>query len=197
MASTQKQIYGDTQYDYTMGVGNTLSYKNFTLDFSFDIRQGGLMYSRTADITRFTGNSITTTYNDRQPWVVPGSVVKTTAANGTVTYAPNTTAIDTEHQDDYYSAVANDRETVIDKSFIKLREVVIGYDFPKKLLGNAPIQSLSLSVIGRNLFLWTPRSNQYIDPETSTFGTDLSGQFGEFSANPSTRSVGFSVKANF
>ena len=197
VASTQKQIYGDTQYDYTMGVGNTLSYKNFTLDFSFDIRQGGLMYSRTADITRFTGNSITTTYNDRQPWVVPGSVVKTTAANGTVTYAPNTTAIDTEHQDDYYSAVANDRETVIDKSFIKLREVVIGYDFPKKLLGNAPIQSLSLSVIGRNLFLWTPRSNQYIDPETSTFGTDLSGQFGEFSANPSTRSVGFSVKANF
>jgi hypothetical protein len=45
--------------------------------------------------------------------------------------------------------------------------------------------------------LWTPKSNQYIDPETSTFGTDLRGQYGEFSSNPSTRSIGFSVKANF
>jgi TonB-linked SusC/RagA family outer membrane protein len=197
VASPEKQVYGDTQYDYTMGIGNTISYKNFTLDFSFDIRQGGLMFSRTADITRFTGNSITTTYNNRQPFIVPGSVVKVTAPDGSVTYAPNTVPVDMEHQDDYYSADALGRETVIDKSFIKLREVVLGYEFPKKLLGNAPIQSLSLSVIGRNLFLWTPKSNQYIDPETSTFGTDLSGQFGEFSANPSTRSLGFSVKANF
>ncbi|MEO8240270.1 MAG: SusC/RagA family TonB-linked outer membrane protein [Flavobacterium sp.] len=197
IASPEKQIYGDTQYDYTMGIGNTVSYKNFTLDFSFDIRQGGLMFSRTADITRFTGNSITTTYNDRQPFVVPGSVTKATATDGTVTYTPNTTAVDIEHQDDYYTSDALARETVIDKSFIKLREVVLGYEFPKKLLGNAPIQSLSFSVIGRNLFLWTPKSNQYIDPETSTFGTDLSGQFGEFSANPSTRSLGFSIKANF
>ncbi|REG98188.1 SusC/RagA family TonB-linked outer membrane protein [Flavobacterium aquicola] len=197
VASPIKQIYGDTQYDYTMGIGNTLSYKNITLDFSFDIRQGGLMYSRTADITRFTGNSITTTINDRQPWIVPGSVTKTTAADGTVTYKPNTTPIDMEHQDDYYSAVANNRETVIDKSFVKLREIIISYQFPKTFLKSTPINTLSFSVVGRNLFLWTPSSNQYIDPETSTFGTDLEGQFGEFSANPSTRSIGFSLKANF
>ncbi len=197
VASPIKQVYGDTQYDYTMGIGNTFSYKNITLDFSFDIRQGGLMYSRTADITRFTGNSITTTINDRQPWIVPGSVTKTIANDGTVTYAPNTTPIDMEHQDDYYSAVANDRETVIDKSFIKLREIIISYQFPKSFFKSTPINTLSLSVVGRNLFLWTPSSNQYIDPETSTFGTDLEGQFGEFSANPSTRSIGFSLKANF
>ena len=197
IASPIKQVYGDTQYDYTMGIANSFSYKNITLDFSFDIRQGGLMYSRTADITRFTGNSITTTINDRQPWIVPGSVTKTTAADGTITYAPNTTAIDMSHQDDYYDATSTERQTVIDKSFIKLREIVIGYQFPKTLLGNAPFKSLTLSLVGRNLFLWTPSSNQYIDPETSTFGTDIEGQFGEFSANPSTRSVGFSVKANF
>ncbi|NRS89653.1 TonB-linked SusC/RagA family outer membrane protein [Flavobacterium sp. 7E] len=197
IASPEKEIYGDTQYDYTMGIGNSLSYKNVTLDFSFDIRQGGLMYSRTADITRFTGNSITTTYNNRQPFVIPGSVTQTTATDGTVSYNTNTTPIDIEHQDDYYNADATSRENVIDKSFIKLREIVIGYQFPKKLLSSTPVESLSFSVVGRNLFLWTPKSNQYIDPETSTFGTDLSGQFGEFSANPSTRSLGFSLKANF
>jgi TonB-linked SusC/RagA family outer membrane protein len=197
IASPNKEIYGDTQYDYTLGVGNTFSWKGLSLDFTFDIRQGGLMYSRTADITRFTGNSVTTTYNDRQPFIVPGSVIKNVADDGTVTYSPNTTPVDGEHMDDYYRADALSRATVIDKSFIKLREVVLSYKLPTKLLQGTYIQGLTVSVIGRNLFLWTPRSNQYIDPEVSTFGTDLQGQFGEFSANPSTRSLGFSLKANF
>jgi len=195
IASATKQVYGDTQYDYTLGIGNNFTYKNFSLDFSFDIRQGGLMYSRTADITRFTGNSITTTYNDRQDFIVPNSVVKTTTGS-VVTYTPNTVAVDSNHMDDYYRAEALDRETVIDKSFIKLREVVLSYNFTKFMKGTG-LNNLTLSVIGRNLFVWTPASNQYIDPETSTFGTDIAGQFGEFSANPSTRSVGFSLKANF
>lgn len=198
VASPIKEVYGDTQYDYTMGVGNTLKFKNITLDFTFDIRQGGLMFSRTADITRFTGNSITTTYNDRQPFIVPGSVVKTTDPDtGVITYTPNTVAVDSEHQDDYYRADALARATVIDKSFVKLREVVISYSLPSKFLDKSIIQGLTFSLIGRNLFIWTPKDNQYIDPETSTFGTDLAGQFGEFSANPSTRSMGFSIKANF
>jgi TonB-linked SusC/RagA family outer membrane protein len=197
VGTTTPQIYGDTQYDYTMGVGNTLSYRGVSLNFTFDIRQGGLMYSRTADVTRFTGNSITTTYNDRQPFVVPGSVIKETAPDGSVTYTPNTVAVDTDHMDDYYSSSALSRATVIDKSFIKLREVILAYDFPKKYLDKTFIQGLTISLIGRNLFLWTPRSNQYIDPEVSTFGTDIQGQFGEFSANPSTRSMGFSLRANF
>ncbi len=197
VASSKQEVYGDTQYDYTMGVGNKFSWKGVSLDFTFDIRQGGLMYSRTAEITRFTGNSITTTYNDRKPFVVANSVVKNTDADGNVTYTPNTTPVDSDHMDDYYRAPANDRANVIDKSFIKLREVIIGYSFPQKMLEKTLIQNLSISLIGRNLFLWTPRNNQFIDPETSTFGTDLNSQFGEFSANPSTRSYGFSLKANF
>lgn len=197
IALSDPQVFGDTQYDYTMGIGNNLSYKGFMLDFTFDIRQGGLMYSRTADITRFTGNSITTTYNDRQPFIVPNSVVKVTDDDGNVTYEPNATAVDGEHMDDYYRADAMARSTVIDKSFVKLREVVFSYSFPSKMLEKTFVEGLTLSLIGRNLFIWTPSSNQYIDPEASTFGTDLEGQFGEFSASPSTRSMGFSIKANF
>lgn len=123
VAASTPEVYGDTQYDYTMGIGNTLSYKGITLDFTFDIRQGGLMYSRTADITNFTGNSITTTYNDRQPFVVPNSVVKITDDDGNVTYAPNATPVDVEHMDNYYDAEALARRDVIDKSFVKLREL--------------------------------------------------------------------------
>jgi TonB-linked SusC/RagA family outer membrane protein len=197
IAASNKEVYGDTQYDYTLGVTNDFSYKNLSLGFTLDVREGGLMYSRTANITRFTGNSITTTYNDRKPFIVPNSVQVVLDADGNESFVENTTAVDAAHMDNYYTATALERNDVIDKSFVKLREVVLSYSLPKKILDQTPIDNVSISIIGRNLFVWTPESNQFIDPETSTFGTDLTGQFGEFSANPSTRSVGFSVKTRF
>ncbi len=197
IASSTKEVYGDTQYDYTMGITNDFSYKGLALGFTVDVREGGLMYSRTADITRFTGNSITTMYNDRQPFIVPNSVQQTVSEDGTITYVENTVPVDREHMDDYFRATALDRATVIDKSFIKLREVVLSYNLPTRFLDQTPLDAVSFSIVGRNLFLWTPESNQFIDPETSTFGTDLQSQFGEFSANPSTRSIGFSLATRF
>ena len=193
IASPEKEVYGDTQYDYSLGINNNFSYKGISLGISLDIQQGGLMYSRTADITRFTGNSVTTTINDRNAYVIPNSVQ--VADDGS--FVENTTAIDSQNWNSYYSATATERDNVIDKSFVKLREVTLGYNFSKKIIQNTPFESLSFTVVGRNLLLFTPESNQYIDPEVSTFGTDLSGQFGEFSASPSTRSIGFVLKAKF
>ena len=197
IASPTKEIYGDTQYDYTLGVTNQFSYKNFSFGFTVDTRQGGLMYGRTAEITRFTGNSITTTINDRRPYIIPGSVQQVDDGNGNISYVSNTTAIDTEHWDDYYRASATDRDNVFSKSFVKLREVTFSYNFSNEFLDKTPFDNLSLTLVGRNLLLFTPESNQYIDPEVSTFGTDLGSQFGEFSANPTTRSVGLTLKAKF
>jgi len=197
IASPNKEVYGDTQYDYTIGLSNSFSYKGFSFGFTLDSRQGGLMFSRTASITRFTGNSITTTINDRQPYIIPGSVQQVQGDSGETSYVENTTAIDTGHWDDYYRASATDRENVIDKSYIKLREVTFSYRFSDKFIDKTPFEDLSITFVGRNLLLFTPESNQFIDPEVSTFGTDLNSQFGEFSASPTTRSFGLTVKAKF
>lgn len=198
IGSPNPEVYGDTQYDYTLGIVNEFSYRNFALGFTVDIREGGLMYSRTADITRFTGNSITTMINDRETFIVPNSVQRVVGDDGTISYVENTIPVSRANLDnEYYGSDAFARANVIDKSFIKLREVVLSYNFGNEFLERTPLTSLSLSVIGRNLFLWTPESNQYIDPEVSTFGTDLASQFGEFSASPSTRSIGFSIKTRF
>ena len=45
--------------------------------------------------------------------------------------------------------------------------------------------------------MWTPSGNTFIDPEVSTFGNDLIGKYGEFSANPTTRKFGFNVMVKF
>src|SRR5690606_4193248 len=136
--------------------------------------------------------------NDRETFIVPNSVQRIINDDGTTSYIENTIPVARADIDnEYYGSSAFERNNVIDKSFIKLREVVLTYNFGDNFLNRTPLTSLSLSVIGRNLFLWTPESNQFIDPEVSTFGTDLASQFGEFSASPSTRSVGFSIKTRF
>jgi TonB-linked SusC/RagA family outer membrane protein len=50
-----------------------------------------------------------------------------------------------------------------DASFFKMRELSIGYQFPKAWLGNA-IQSMSLSLYTRNIMIWT-QAKVGIDPE--------------------------------
>lgn len=198
IGSPTNEIYGDTESDYTLGIINEFSYKNFSLGVTIDSRQGGLMYSRTADITRFTGNSVTTMFNNRETFIVPNSVQKKIADDGSTYYVENTTPVSRANVDnEYYGSSAFNRDLVIDKSFVKLREVVFTYNFGDKVLDKTFLDNLSVSVIGRNLFLWTPEDNQFIDPEVSTFGTDLQSQFGEFSASPSTRSLGFSLRTRF
>ncbi|NVN93731.1 MAG: SusC/RagA family TonB-linked outer membrane protein [Bacteroidetes bacterium] len=204
VANPVNQILGSSQYDWMAGISNNLSYKNLSLSFSFDIRQGGLMYSRTKEMMYFAGTAPATTYNDRQPFIIPNSVQAIYDANGAITgYTENTVAISHEsatlyqYYDQKRGAGNFSREWLIDKSFIKLREVVLTYTFPKKWLAKTPFGDASFSIIGRNLLLFTPEDNKFIDPELTTFGNDLNADYGEYSAAPTTRSIGASLRFTF
>jgi len=71
-----KEIIGSSQNKFRIGGGTSLKYKDFSLRASFDYRNGGQMYSRTAELLYFTGNAQPTTFNDRQPFIIPNSVQK-------------------------------------------------------------------------------------------------------------------------
>ena len=170
------------------------------MSFDFDIRKGGVMFSRTKNITYFTGNAIQTAYNHRNPWIIPNSVVQSgTDANGAPIYTENTTALTPTNIYNYWNNGADnyDAEFLVDKSYVKLRSVVLSWDLPKAWLAKTFLTGVKVSVFGNNLFLWTPSSNTFIDPESSSFGNDLSGNFGEYSANPSSRKMGFNVSVKF
>jgi hypothetical protein len=187
---------GSINYDYMMGIGNALKYRDFSLSFDFDIRQGGLMFSRTHDITYFTGNAMQTTYNDRNPFVIPNSVV----SNGDGTFSENTTMIylaDSSYQD-YFDKYGMDEGRLfyfIDRSFVKLRNISLTYNLPKKWLG--PFTGVSVSAFVNNAFTWTAKDNYYVDPESTNEGTDVGGLFGETYVNPSCRIYGFNLNIKF
>ncbi|MBQ4483538.1 MAG: SusC/RagA family TonB-linked outer membrane protein [Prevotella sp.] len=190
---------GSMQHKYQMGFGTTLKYKGVSLAVNFDYRKGGLMFSRTKDIAYFTGNAIQTAYNGRNPWVIPGSVYASTDNAGNTVYLPNTTPLTPTDIYNYWDKGANELDAafLVDKTYLKLRSVVLSWELPRKWFDSFFITGASVSFFGNNLFLWTPKSNTFIDPESTSFGNDLQGNFGEYSANPSSRKFGFNVNVKF
>jgi TonB-linked SusC/RagA family outer membrane protein len=207
IVSTDFEKVGDSEYDYILGLGNSFRYKNLSFEFTIDIRQGGLMYSRTADMTYFSGTNLETTYNDRQPFVIPNSVVEVVEGGEVVGYVENTTPIVNTipanqiggDMNVYWQNGGDELASkfLIDKSFIKLRNISLSYSLPNKWMNKIFLGSVNFSVIGRNLLVYTPKDNRFIDPETTTFGNDLDADYGEFGSTPSIRSLVFSVQLKF
>lgn len=187
---------GNSQRDFIMGLKNSFSYKNFRFNMSWDWKEGGEMYSYTKRLNYFVGNGIETTYNSRRPWIIPNSVVP----DGNGGYTENTTPVAFEDVTAYYNVARNARveaDQVIDKTFIRLRDVSLSYSFPREMISSLNLSNLTFSVYGKNLYLWTPSGNSYVDPETTSYGRGIRSEFGEFATNPSQRSYGASVKFGF
>ncbi|MEO6870229.1 MAG: hypothetical protein ABI168_11325, partial [Ginsengibacter sp.] len=80
---------------------------------------------------------------------------------------------------------------------IKLRNISLSYLLPNTIASKIKASSLTLTIYSRNILLWTPASNFYIDPEASNFGNDLTSQLGEFETAPTSIQFGVALKASF
>jgi hypothetical protein len=188
----QAKIHGNVQPDFLAGLNNSFSYKSFTLSFLFDARKGGVFFSRTQSLQEFVGTDPRTLYNDRQPFVVPGSVIRLPDGK----YVANTTPV--QNAENYWTSFSSPTamEHLIDASFIKLREVSFSYRLPVSLFKNKGIKGITVGLSGRNLALWTAKENTYSDPEASSFGTGNVQGF-EYGTIPSLRNYGANIRVTF
>jgi TonB-linked SusC/RagA family outer membrane protein len=190
LRTTSPVFLGTYQPDFVASWGTTARYKGFSFNVLFDTKQGGKFFSRTKDLMDFVGTAKET--EDRKLQVWEHSVNYDEASN---TYTPNTTEYDP------YIWFARNISTVygrhlVDASYVKLREASLYYNLPEKLLNRTFFGSASIGIFGNNLFIWTPKENQYADPEMSSGGnTNLQGF--EFGARPSLRNYGMSLKVTF
>ncbi len=196
---------GNYNPDWMAGIYNTLSFKGISFGFLFDMRQGGELYSHTQTVGR-EGGIISETLEGRANGydlslpgngVIGDGVVAVTNGNGEVTgFVENTSKLSSR---EWHSSITLGRRLiegmVYDASFVKLREMKLGYTLPNKLLNGIPIRDVSLSLVGRNLALWT--DVPHVDPETASTsgGTIIPGV--ESVAIPSTRSYGFNLNFKF
>ena len=188
-----------TQNDWIGGVSTSLRYKNFSISANLDVRWGGKMYSRTKTLLWFTGNSLENSYNDRRAFVVPNSVI----SDGNGGYVENNIPITLYSSTFQYYMNGNKSYPLegglcklVDRTYAKLRNLAVSYDLPQKWVEAMHLKGVRLSAVGNNLFLWTPVSNIYIDPDQG-FQTDIQGTFGEIDCTVPTRYYGFNVQVKF
>ena len=103
-----------------------------------------------------------------------------------------------DNAQDYHKGIVNNNiaeEFVYNASFIKLRELSLGYTFPQSVLNKMKVvKGLSVSLVGRNL--WTIlKHTDNIDPESAYNNTN--GQGLELNGYPATRNIGFNVNVKF
>ncbi len=183
---------------WTGGVNTSLSFFDFTLSAQLDVRYGGYMFSRTKNLMQFTGNGSVTTYNDRNPFIIPNSVHEDGSENTTPIYLNNSS-----YQDYYndYGWGQGGEAYLVDRSFAKLRNVSLSYNLPQNIVNAIKLRDVAVTLFCNNVYTWTAKSNTFIDPESttvsqSTYG-DLATQFGELYANPSCRTYGVNLSVKF
>ena len=195
---TTSEVYLDKDINekYRMGLTNTFNYKGITLDASLDFHYGGYIYSYTKDYMGWVGSGPYTVQNERRPFVLPNSVIE----NADGTYSENTVPIKNGQSiglHTYYGDKQFGDAFIIDRSYLKLREVALGYQFPASICQKMKLKAVSIKLAANGILLWTPNENLYIDPETTTFGNSIAGKFGEFGTNPSNRVYTFGLKVSF
>ncbi len=184
-----RRILGSFTPKWLGGLQNTFTYKSVSLSTLIDVKYGGDIFSQSVNIGRYTG-VLAETVLGRETGIVGEGVVNTGTTTEPV-YVPNTTKISSEEWHHKYYALTNNEMTIFDGSYVKLREVRLSYVFNNQLIKKLPVRDITVSVVGRNL--WLIHSNvPHIDPETS-FYNDGNLQGIENGQIPTTRSVGFNI----
>jgi len=178
---------GSYQPDWVGSLGTNLNFRGFSFNMLFDTKQGGVFYSQTKNLMDFNGTAAET--EDRDDQVYPGSVYQ--ASDGS--YVANDVPYDRYN---YFTGIIPSGQHIVNGSYVKLREVSLGYKLPEKMLRRTFLGSAEVSIFGNNLAVWTSKDNKYTDPEENSGGaTNIQGF--EYSARLSLRNYGIRLGVTF
>lgn len=173
--------------DWTGGMLNEITWRGVTASVLIDMKKGGDLYSMTTTWGRYAG-ALEETLIGREGGIVGDGVMP----DGEDGYVKNTVVADAES---FNKAAYNNNlqwSSVFDGSYIKLREIKLGYTFTE--LGNLPLREISISAVGRNLAILSTNV-PHVDPETAFSSGNVQGL--EYGQLPSARSIGFSIGLKF
>ena len=218
--SDTTMVLGNINPKFLLGISNELQYKSVSLSFLIDMKIGGDIYSASNMYAHgYSGTVIETLAGreewydsedariaagiDESDWIATGGYLADgvyedgSESNGvSVEGKTNETYVNPENYWGQFSNWGNEihEPHVYDASYVKLREVSLGYQIPKKIVKKVKLVSASVSIVGRNLWLiysGTPN----IDPEAAY--NNGNGQGVEYGAYPIARSIGFNINATF
>ena len=204
LSSNTNTVIGNQQADWFGSVINKVSYKDLSLSFQIDVRQGGDIFSLDQyygqasglyDDSVFIndlGNPVRNSLANGGGVILPGVINTGTSTNPV--YTTNNIRIDAEqtNANGYLAYPAS--QFIYDASYVKLREVALSYSLPKKFLNSTFVQGATFSLVGNNL--WIIHKNlPMADPESGFAAGNVQGY--QSSVLPTTRVISFNVRLNF
>jgi TonB-linked SusC/RagA family outer membrane protein len=190
-------IFGSVVPRITGGLVNTLTYKNFVLNFNIDYQVGGKFFSLSEMWGTYSGLLAPTAATNDKGWNVRDDV----SVGGGV-HVVGVSSIDEKTPVDMYvdaqsyfhglgggNAIAD--YFVHSLTFVKLREIALGYNLPvSKWNAVKWVKGITATIVARNPVI-IYRETRNFDP------SEISGVYGEDGQFPGTRGIGFNLKFNF
>jgi hypothetical protein len=188
-------LFGSVLPDYIGGFLNNFSYKNFVLNVNIDFQKGGKYFSLSDFWGSFSGLTARTVgLNDK------GNPIRDKVADGGGVHVvgvdndgkPVDYYVDAQSYYHQFRERSISEASVYDLTFVKLREVSLGYRIPVDKIGNVSrwLQNATFSVVARNPWLIYAQNRDF-DP------SELSASFGEDGQFPGSRSLGFNLRLGF
>jgi len=179
-------VLGNIQPKWTGGWGNQFSIGNWSLNTLLDIKHGGQLYSVTNMFGEYAGVLASTIKGRENDWNDPGILVD---GIDDVTGQPNTKVVTAEQY--YHNLFSDTQRFVYDASYVKLREVRLGYNLPTSLANRIlGASEASIALTGRNLKMWKNVPN--IDPDFAYSSRNDQGI--EVNMSPNVRSFGINFR---
>ncbi|MBD0777265.1 TonB-dependent receptor [Maribacter sp. ANRC-HE7] len=182
ITTADREIIGNPNPDFTWGITNTFRYKDLDLNIFFQGSQGGDIFNMT-NVQLYNGDANTTYENYNNAWT----------STNTDTNVPR---------------VGNNSNREIssrfveDGSYIRLKNIAIGYNLPSDVLEPIGISKMRLSVSAQNLLTITNYSG--LDPEVNYYGASGNNNTSsntvrgfDFGNYPTVKSVSFSLNVTF
>ncbi len=188
LPAEEATFIGSVLPNWTAGINNSFNYKSFNLSFLFDVQNGGVIFLRGYQTALYAGTMIETAENGiRENGIILDGVWEDGTKNNIVLDAKTYSRLKRRTPGDH---------TVFDASFVKLREVAIGYDLPSSILNKTFFSGARISLVGRNLAILKRNTPDGYDPE-SAGNTSGNLQGREYGQLPGARSVGFNLSLEF
>jgi len=190
LVDSTPQAVGNIAPDWTGGATFSFRYKNFDFSTLIDAKIGGDVHSMTYAWGRYAG-TLSETMEGRETGLVGDGVM----SDGNGGYVPNDVLVTAKAYNQRSFSNGVESSSIFDASYVKLRQISIGYSLPKEFIKNSVVKSLKLSIVGRNLAILYKRA-PHIDPETG-FSASNGNQGQEFGQYPSARNIGFNINMKF
>ncbi|MBO9639177.1 MAG: TonB-dependent receptor, partial [Siphonobacter aquaeclarae] len=186
LTSADRQIVGNALPRFTGGLTNTLSYKQFDLNFLFYFQEGNKIMSMHDFFLVHGGTQNFIGFIPRQleRWQKPGDV---TDIPRLTTYSGAPT-VNGGPSNNYGGNVANQSSRyLLDGSFIRLRNVSLGYTLPQSIVKRAGLTNVRAYVQAANLLTFTRFTG--LDPEVSSQSNSQNTAGYDWATVPQPRTV--------